>query len=168
MDAIQVKDETIRIRPRLVRKLRLVAVLGLIGGPVLLAMGIWDAWQVSRLREEGHTVEGTVVESQALATGKGRTSHRLTVEYRPDGLPRHRKHFLGVPVAVAEAAQASGKVPVRYLPGRPFVAMVGDAARIDTEPMAIGAGVFLAGLAGTIYLRRRNQQIDRAMFGPAD
>ena len=65
----------------MVRKLRLVMFLGLIGGPIVVGVGYYQYLEAVKLREKGKTTEGTIVESSTLATGKGRSSYRLVVDY---------------------------------------------------------------------------------------
>jgi len=57
---IEVKDDVVRTRPKLVRKMRWVMRAGLIGGPVVFAIGLFQFLEVKRLASEGVTVHETV------------------------------------------------------------------------------------------------------------
>jgi hypothetical protein len=46
--------------------------------------------------------------------------------------------------------------------------MAGAEVRPDTEPMAIGVGVFIVSLLIVLYFWRKGRQIDRAILGPAE
>jgi hypothetical protein len=155
MGTVEISKDKIRTRPKLVRKLRLVMFLGLIGGPIVFGIGYYQYLEVAKLREEGKTTEGTVVDSSTLATGKGRTSCRLVVDYKPEGFPIHRKEFLGVLPQVFEQATATRKIPVRYLASKPAVSAIGEQIRADTEPMAIGVGVFVVSFLIWLYFRKK-------------
>jgi len=167
MGIIEVSNDSIRTRPKLVRKLRLVMFLGLIGGPILLGIGCYQYFEIAKLRQEGKTTEGTVVDSSALATGKDRTSYRLVVDYRPEGFPIHRKEFLGVLPQVYQHATVTRRIPIRYLPTKPAVSAVGEQVQADTELMAIGAGVFIVSFLIWMYFKKKYRDIDTAIYGKA-
>ena len=165
MDAIDVTTEKIRTRPKLVRKLKLLMVLCLVGGPVMLGIGGYGWLETNRLRTDGKVTDGKVLSSETLNTGKGRVSHRLVVEYHPEGCPIHEKLFLGVRSDIFDEAVKSGGVVVRYLPRKPIVSALGDDIRVEFEPIAIGAGLLLVGAMIWFHFRGKYREIDKAVQG---
>jgi len=165
MGIIDISKDTMRTRPRLIRKMRLVMFLGLIGGPIVFGVGFYKYLEVGKLRKEGRTTDGTVIDGSAVSTGLGRTSYRLVVEYKPEGFPTHRKTFARVLPQTYEAATTARKIQVRYLPDKPAVSALGDHIAADTEPMAIGAGVFVVSLVIWLYFRRKYREFDAAIHG---
>ena len=129
--------------------------LAFIGGPVMLAMGGYEYYRTSRLKTQGVKTSGILVDSSTRATGKGRTAHRITLDYKlPGGTPTYRKEF-SVSEAVYSQARQDGRLPVTYLPQDPTVSMAGDHLPVETEPFAIGGGLIIFGLVVWYVLRRQ-------------
>lgn len=166
MGVIDVSEDRIRTRPKLVRKLRLLMFLGLIGGPVVFGIGLFKYLEMKNLTTKGATVEGTVVDTSILQTGKGREVFRVVADYHPEGFPIHRKLFT-LPRVDYEQAQKSGKISVIFLPAKPAVSAAGTSVRPDNEPMAIGVGVFLVALVIGLYFRKKGREIETAIYGEA-
>lgn len=149
-----------RIYPRLNRRLRFAMWLAFLGGPVMIAMGAYEYYRTSKLKTEGAKSPGMVVDSNTLDTGKGRTSFRITVDYKPaNDEATYRKEFF-VPEAIYNHARQAGQVPVTYLPRDPAVSAVGDDIPVQTEPFAIGGGLILFAFAVLYYLRRTTKNVE--------
>lgn len=140
-------------------RLKIVAGLGLIGG--LLAMSIaFTEWVThSKLMSAGVVVPARVVDREAIDTGRGRSSHTLTLDYQPEvkaGSKRiaYRKEF-NVAVEIDAATRMGAPIAVRYLPDDPTISeVVGNPTDLP-EKFAISAGVLLFGIALIVYIARR-------------
>jgi hypothetical protein len=147
-----------KVYPRLNTKLWIAMWVMLVGSPVMIGMGLYELYRVSQLKTVGQKVEGKLFNSNALNTGKGRTSYQLTVEYYPPGSDtRYRKEFT-VDEATFEQVKQAGTCTVTYLASDPTVSGIGDNVTAKSEPLAIGAG--LLAIAGVIALYRRKQAQD--------
>ena len=118
------------------------------------------------LKTKGVSVEANVQDTSILKTGKGRHVYKVIADYHPEGYAIHRKEFV-VPKEEYGAAQALQKISVTFLPSRPSVSAAGTHVHPDTEPMAIGAGVFIVALLITCYFRKLAKKIDKAIYGDA-
>jgi Protein of unknown function (DUF3592) len=157
-----------RVYPRLNRRLRIAMWLALIGGPLMIAMGGYEYHRTSKLKTEGATIPGVVVDSNTLDTGKGRTSYRITLDYKPpNDETTYRKEFFVTEVIYDKARQA-GHVPVTYLQSDPTVSAAGDDIQVQTEPFAIGGGLIIFALAVRYYLRRQMQEVERYVSNAAE
>lgn len=136
-----------RVYRGLNRRLRIAMWLALIGGTLMIAMGGYEYDRTSKLKTEGATIPGVVVDGNALDTGKGRTSYRITLDYRPpnDGTT-YRKEFF-VTEAIYNKARQAGHVPLTCLQSDPTVSTAGDEIQVQTESFAIGGGLILFALA---------------------
>jgi hypothetical protein len=166
MDPIKVSQDTIRTRPKLIKKMRLVMFLGLIGGPIVFGIGLFQYLQTKSLKTKGLTVEAQVQETSIFNTGKGRSVYKVVADYHPEGRPIHRKEFV-VRQDEYEKAETTKKIPVTFLPSDPSVSAAGAEVHPDNEPMAIGAGVFVVAFLIWLYFRRKSKEIDEAIFGKA-
>ena len=139
--------------------------LAVVGAPVMFALGGYDYYRASKLKNDGFTVTGTLVDSSMLDTGKGRTGFRITLDYKPpDDASTYRKEF-AVSQATFEQARELRELPVRYLPSDPTVSAVGDDAGIDPEPFAIGAGLIVFALAVWAFLRWQSARVEAYVTG---
>lgn len=156
-----------KVYPRLNRRLRIFMWLALLGGPLAIAMGVYEYDRTSRLKTEGVEVPGTLVDSSTLNTGKGRTSYHVTLDYTPtDGATTYRKEFF-VSEALYDTARQAGQLPVTYLPSDPTVSAAGEDIPFQTEQFAIGGGLILAACGVWYYLRRQMQQVEDYITGAA-
>ena len=166
MEPIEVTKDSIRTRPKLVKKMRVIMFLGLIGGPIVFAMGVYQFLEMKSLTTKGTRVAAEVQDVSILNTGKGRRVYKVVADYHPEGYPIHRKEFV-VRQEEYDAAQTSRKISVTFLPSKPSVSSAGDDVRPDTEPMAIGAGVFIVALLIMLYFRKKDKEIDKTICGEA-
>ena len=166
MVPIDVAQDGIRYRPRLVRKMRWAMCLGLIGGPIVFGIGLFQYLEAKGLKEKGVTVEAQVQDSSTLNTGKGRRVYKVVADYRPAGRPIHRKEFV-VRQEEYESAKATGKIPVTFLADKPAVSAAGADVHPDNEPMAIGSGVFIVAVFVWFYFRKKSKEIEAAILGNA-
>ena len=144
-----------RFYPRLNRRLRIAMWLALICGPLTIAMGGYEYYRTSKLKTEGAKIPGVVVDSNTFDTGKGRTSYRITLDYKPpNDETTYRKEFF-VTAVIYDKAKQAGHVPVTYLKSDPTVSAAGDDIQVQTEPFAIGGGLILFAIAVWYYLRRQ-------------
>ena len=74
MEPIEVTKDNIRTRPSLVKKMRLVMFLGLIGGPIVFGIGVHQFFEMKSLKTKGIRVDAEVHDVSILNTGKGRRS----------------------------------------------------------------------------------------------
>jgi hypothetical protein len=166
MEPIEVTKDSIRTRPKLVKKMRLVMFLGLIGGPIVFGIGVYDFLQMKSLKTKGITVDAEVQDVSILNTGKGRRVYKVVADYHPDGYPIHRKEFV-VRKGEYDTADTSRKISVTFLAAKPSVSSAGDEVRSDTEPMAIGVGVFVVASMILFYFKKKDKEIEKAIFGEA-
>ena len=57
--------------------------LSLAGGLAALGGGGYEIYRAQQLRSHGQQVEGMLVDSGKLSTGKGRTAYSVTLNYHP-------------------------------------------------------------------------------------
>lgn len=139
--------------------------LAFLASPVMLGLGGCDAYRVARLKREGVQVVGSLVDSRALDTGQGRTSHQITLEYVPAGGDiGYQKDFV-VTNAIYDEAKRTGEFPVTFLPADPTVSVVGREAVYEFESFAIGAGLLAGAFFIRWYLRRQMANLDRFLTG---
>ena len=72
-----------RVYPRLNRRIWLLMWLSLAGGLAALGGGGYEIYRAQQLRSHGQQVEGMLVDSGKLSTGKGRTAYSVTLNYHP-------------------------------------------------------------------------------------
>lgn len=143
------------------RRLRIAMWLAFIGGPVMIAMGGYESYRTSQLRTRGETIRGTLVTHDTLATGKGRTSYHVTLDYAPpESETTFRKEFF-VSKTHYEQAVHDGHIDVTYLPSDPTLSTVGDNLPFNTEPYAIGGGLLLIALGAWYFQRRQRAKVER-------
>ena len=157
-----------QVYPRLNRRLRIAMCLALIGGPLIIAMGGLEYHRTSKLKTEGAKIPGVVVDSSTLDTGKGRTSYRIILDYKPpNDETTYRKEFF-VTEEIYNQARQAGHVPVTYLRSDPTVSTAGDDIHVQTEPFAMGGGLILFALAVWYYLRMQKQRVERYVTNVAE
>ena len=107
---------------------------------------------------------GTVFDHGTLNTGRGRTSYRLTLDYKPPvGETTYHKEFIVSEVIYNQALQAR-QAPVTYLPSEPERSAVGNDFQPDTEPLAIGGALILFALAVSFFLRWQVKRVQGYLF----
>ena len=164
VDPIKVDKDTIRVRSGLAKKLRIAMFLGLLGGPIVLAMGIYQFKEMKSLGTKGTRVTADVIECGVLNTGKGRRVYKVVADYKVSEALIGRKEFI-VQKEEYDAATATKKIDVTFLPNKPEVSAAGKTIRPDTEMMAIGGGVFGFGVLVFFYFRQKDKEIERAIKG---
>lgn len=160
---IEVLQDKVRIRPKLIKKMRLLMWLGLIGGPIVFGVGLYQFLEMKSLKVKGITVQADVRDCSILNTGEGRHVYKVTADYQPAEYPIHRKEFI-VQKNEYEEAQASRKIAVMFLPEDPSVSAAGTVIHPDTEPMIIGAGVFSVALAILLYFKKKKKDLKNAIY----
>src|SRR3954471_22652259 len=84
-----------KVYPLLNSRLRVAMWCALIGGPIVLAMAGFELYRGMQLKSLGKEVVGILRSSEALNTGKGRTSYQIVVDYRPpESDTKYRKQFV--------------------------------------------------------------------------
>ena len=156
MEPSELSQNKIRTRPTLLKKLRWVMLIGLIGGPLVCGSGLYHYWELRGLKTKGVTVEAKVLDTNILNTGKGRRVYRVVAGYRPKGYPIHCREFV-VRQEEYEAAKATGKIPVTFLADKPAVSAAGIEVSPDNEPIVLGAGVFIVALLLWLYFRKNKK-----------
>jgi hypothetical protein len=164
IDLIKVEKDTIRVRSGLAKKLRIAMCLGLIGGPIVSAMGFYQFKEMKSLAAKGTRVTADVIECSVLNTGKGRRVYKVVADYKVSEALIGRKEFI-VQQDEYDAATATKKIDITFLPNKPEVSSAGKTIRPDTEMMAIGGGVFVFGVIAFSYFRRKDREIERAIKG---
>jgi hypothetical protein len=153
MEPIAVSQNTIRTRPTLIKKLRWVMAIGLIGGPLVSGIGLYRYLEMNGLETKGVTIEAKVLDTNILNTGKGRRVYKVVAGYRPKGRPIYCREFI-VRQEEYETAKATGKIPVTFLADKPAVSAAGSEVRPDNEPIVLGAGVFVIALFICLCFRK--------------
>ena len=149
-----------KVYPGLNRRLRIAMWLAFLGGLVMIAIGGYGSYQSAKLKSQGVQVPGILVDSNTPSTGKGRTSYRITLDYKSvDNEITYRKEFV-VSEAVYSQARQAGQVPVIFLPSDPTVSAAGGRIDAETEPFAIGAGLLVFAFALRYYLRREMRKVE--------
>jgi hypothetical protein len=145
--------------------MRILMWLALVGGIFMLAGGGYEFQRMSRLKSDGIRVVGRLFDHSKLATGKGRTSYHLVLDYEPkDDAQIYRKEFF-VTKPIYDAALQTQQAGVIYLPSDPTESVAGDTVSPDAEKLAIGGGLLLLSAAVWFYYRRKLKQIDEYIRG---
>ena len=132
-----------------------------------MAIGAMKYAQAKDLRINGTLASGKVFAHSEFKTGKGRISHRITVDFQPPpGNKVYRKEFI-VRESIYRKAVEDGTVAVKYLPGNPVVSHVGDEMAGPVEQLVIGAGLLVVSLAIAIYLRVQWEKTRDYVLGKA-
>lgn len=151
--------------PVLYRRLRLLKWLALVGGIGMLAGGAYQYSQSMKLQTGGSRTVGKVSDHGMVDTGKGRTSYRVIVDYKPaEKATLYRKPFVVSKTQYDTIVQA-GEATVTYLPNDPETSVVGDTVKVEAEPFAIGGGLLLVSLGLWWYQRREWQKIHAYITG---
>jgi hypothetical protein len=151
--------------PVLYRRLRLLKWLALVGGIVMLCGGAYEYWRGVQLQTTGKQTVGKLFSNNEVATGKGRTSYRVLLDYKPvDSATTFRKEFV-VGKPLYDQIVQNGETTVTYAPSDPETSAVGAKLPINTEPLAIGAGLLLVSAGVWWYQRREWQKIYAYMTG---
>lgn len=151
--------------PALYRKLRILKWLALVGGIVMLGGGTYEYMQAVKLQTSGEQTVGKLFDKTTLATGKGRTSYQVILDYKPpDDATTYRKPFVVSKELFDQIAQ-QGEATVTYLPDSPETSSVGGQTRINTEPLAIGGGLVLVSAVVWWYQRREWKKIHAYITG---
>jgi hypothetical protein len=141
--------------------------LALAGGVLMTVMGGYEYYRLSSLKSKGEKIPGRLVDSRTLNTGKGRTSYQVTLDYKPPkSETTYRKDFF-VPESVYVQASEVGEADVTYLPDDPTVSEAGGEIRVDTEPLAIAGGLFVAAGALWYFQRRQLAKVESYVTGVA-
>jgi len=150
-----------KVYPHLSSRIRIAMWCALIGGPIAFAMGGYELYRGIQLKSVGKEIVGAVRSSEALNTGKGRTSYQIVVDYRPPGSDTmYRKQFV-VSEEEFQNAKRVGQCKVTYLPSDPTFSTVGEATSQASEMIEIGGGVFLFGVGVWWALRRQMLAAER-------
>jgi hypothetical protein len=148
-----------KVYPKLNRKLGYVKWLAMVGGAIVAIGGAYKCYEIYQLKSRGVSIQGTLFNHSTLATGKGRTSYDIIVDYDPKELPQGVRKRFNVLESVYRDAKQNGAVEVTYLPSDPTISAVGSNFHYDAEPIAIGIGVFVFGLVLHFYLRWKLAQV---------
>jgi hypothetical protein len=155
------QDRPPKVYPRLNAKLRIFMWCAILGGPVLLAMGGYEAYRARKLKLTGKQVAGKVVSADVIHGPNAQRTHQLTVDYLPPGSKiKYRKQF-AVDEKVYAESKESGDCMVTYLESEPTFSSVGDASSKASEMLAMGGGIFIIGVGVRWLLRRQQQAVIR-------
>lgn len=156
-----------RVHPRLNRRLRIFMWLAPLAGLVMLANGGYEYWRTQQFKEVGVQVPGQLFHTDVVATGKGRTSYRVTLDYTPlDQDEVYRQQFT-VSKSLYDTALRQEELPVTYLPEDPAQAVAGSEIPIQWESFAIGGGLILAAAAVWYFLRRQALKVAQFIHSAA-
>jgi hypothetical protein len=117
-----------------------VVVLGV--GVFLSIDGFKDYKNSKRIAKEGKQTVGKVTDSEERRGRRGRRSYYLTVAYETEGKQSFEQE-LKVSSATYNKAEASGTVPVHYLPSDPNICAFGEKVEAKFGNMVWGALAFI-------------------------
>ncbi|HEV3163556.1 MAG TPA: DUF3592 domain-containing protein [Isosphaeraceae bacterium] len=131
-------------------RLRIAAVLCVIGGVAGSIFGYQELDKERRLQREGVTVPAKFVEHDTLASNRGRTSYKVLLHYRPEAADPDAKNTtydkeFTVSSEIYEAAQNGKPITVRYLPADPTISAVSGNPARASEKISIAVGLMIAG-----------------------
>jgi hypothetical protein len=142
-------------------RLKLLAIVALIGGPALAYHTRQEMNQRALVEREGITVPGILTDG-TVKTKRGSKTYKFEVTYATGDNAVHKKEF-SVPKAFAQKyvqddAFTRYDVEVRCLKSDPNIAFIVDAGDANPEMEPIGYGVGGVGLVGTFLLFRRRKE----------
>ena len=154
-----------RVYPRLNRRIWLLMWLSLAGGLAALGGGGYENYRAQQLRSHGQQVEGVLVDSGKLSTGKGRTAYSVTLNYLPpNDATTYQKQFSVTEPQFNEILQA-GKAQVTYLATDPTQSAVGGVIKPNYEPLAMGIGLLAVSGGIALFRRRQWQKVEAYIHG---
>jgi Protein of unknown function (DUF3592) len=155
----QKSAETVSLNPKLIRKLKWLKWLSLIGGVFTTCAGTYELNNQRRLQTQGTVIEGRLFDTSVLDTGKGRHSYTIVVDYDPKEMPRGIRKSFNVSKDAYDEAVRTRKTSVRYLPSDPTDSAIGTRIVPNIEPIAIGIGLILIAIASQAYLTWKKRQL---------
>lgn len=143
-------------------RLKLVALIALIGGPILGYSIRQETNERAQIAKEGVTVPGVIQDGEVSTGRRGSKTTRFNVEYTIPSGQKTVKRFR-VPGEFAEKYVKEGglirdDVEVRCLPSNPEKAILIGAGDGSPELEYVGYGAGVAGLVGTFLTFRRKKQ----------
>jgi hypothetical protein len=154
-----------RVYPRLNRRIWLLMWLSLAGGLAAIGGGGYELYRAQQLRSHGQQIEGTLVDSSKLSTGKGRTAFSVTLNYQPPtDATTYQKQFSVTESQFNEIRQ-NGKAQVTYLAADPTQSAVGGIVKPNYEPLAMGIGLLAVSGGIALYRRRQWKQVETYIHG---
>jgi hypothetical protein len=139
-------------------KIKLVAVIAVIGGPVLTYFGHQEKERLAKLEQEGVTVDGLIAGGE-WRKGRRSSSYKLDVSYTPkNGAPAKQTFQVSSDFFSAHASDTAVTDPavkVRYLPDKiQDSAIIVGGSTDATASFGMGIGAFVIGLVtlGVMYL----------------
>ena len=131
----------------------IIAVIGLIAGPVLTVGGLKEKAMLDRIAKEGVEVDGIPTEGESKSSRRSK-SYKVTVIYPVQGEPV-KKEFK-VKKAFFETLGSNGTitrdtVKVKYVPADPQMAILPEGSEDEMFMLYMGPVFFLGGLGYLIY-----------------
>jgi hypothetical protein len=144
-------------------KLKLVAIVALIAGPIVAFLGFKEKQRVERIEKDGIEAVGVPTSGILKKGRKGAKTYKVTVEY-PDakGAPQTKefevtgKFFESISSGDQITAET---VTLKMLPDQPDQAFIVGGSSDDRAMFPVGIGAFVIGAAGTAFLFRKGGKV---------
>ena len=142
-------------------RIKLVAIVALIAGPILAFMGFKERQRVEKIEKDGVELVGVPTSGLLKKGRKGAKTYKVTVEYlSPKGAPQTKE--FEVTRAFFESISSGDQitaetVPLKVLPDQPDQAIIVGGSSDDRAMFPVGIGAFVLGAAGTAFAFRKGR-----------
>lgn len=140
-------------------RLKLAALIGLIGGPAFAFVGFKEKQKIENIEKNGVEVAGIPMSGNLKKGRRGAKTYTLQVEYLDGkGAPRSgdfkvtREFFESISTGDEITAET---VPMKVLPDQPEQAIIVGGSDDDRFMFPVGIGAFVLGGIGTAFAFRR-------------
>ena len=146
-------------------KVKIVAAIAVIVGPVLTTVGYQEKQRLAALEKDGITVPGVLEGGESHRSGKRSKSYNFDASFTPTGGAEVTKSFKVKADFFAnrtdETSITDPDVEVRYLSADPQAsAIIVGGSSDDAALFLVGIGVFIGGLITLIvmFLRKKPEE----------
>lgn len=142
-------------------RLKFIALLGIVIGPILAFMGWKEKGRLERIGAEGKTVQASIDGGSMRRGRRGSKTYSMDVTFTPEGgAPIHQTFKVKkayVDQHITNSAISDPTAEVRYLPSDPKQAIVVGGSDDDTAMLPVGAIWAVIGLVvGAMSVIRRS------------
>lgn len=143
-------------------RLKLIAVVALVAGPVVAFMGFKEKQRIEKIEKDGVEVAGVPMSGEMRKGRKGAKTYKIQVMY-PHGKGAATTKEFKVTRGYYESITSGDTftvetVPVKLLADQPEEAIIVGGSDDDRALFPVGIGAFVLGGVGTALMFRKGKQ----------